>query len=84
MTEEELLELLVALVPESFEGWMAIMVTASAILSIILPKPSDDAHPLVRIGHKAICLIGLGAGRLKAAGKIGAIAKIGSALRRRQ
>lgn len=73
MSEEELLELLVSFAPESLEGWMAIAVTASAILSYILPKPKEDAHILVRTGHKIICVLGLGATKLRAAGKVGQI-----------
>lgn len=72
MTEEELLEILLAFLPESFEGWAATVVSVSALLSFILPKPADDAHPVLRIGHKFICVMGLGATKLRAAGKIGA------------
>lgn len=81
MSEEELLELLISFAPERLESWAPIVVTASAFLSFILPKPKEDAHPLVRAGYKVICVFGLGAGRLKAAGKLGKLAKIGTALR---
>lgn len=73
MPEEELLELLLAFLPESLEDWAAYVVTVSAILSFILPTPADDAHPLLKAGHKAICVFGLGATKLKTAGKIGQI-----------
>lgn len=73
MSEEELLELLVSFAPESLQSWLALVVTVSAFLSFILPKPKADAHPLVCAGHKLICVLGLGAARLRAAGKIGRI-----------
>lgn len=73
MSEEELLELLVSLAPDSLEGWLAIVVTASAFLSYILPKPKEDAPILIRTGHKIISVLGLGATKLRAAGKVGQI-----------
>lgn len=73
MTEEELLEVLLAFLPESFEGWAATVVSVSALLSFILPEPADDAHPVLRMGHKLISVMGLGATKLRAAGKIGAV-----------
>lgn len=79
MTEDEILELLLNFLPESLEGWLGMGLAVCAILSLILPPPAEDAHPAYRIGHRLICIFGLGAGKLKAAGKIG---KIGTLLRR--
>lgn len=73
MTEEDLFELILTFTPGSLEGWLATVVTISAFLSFILPKPDEDAHPLLRAGHKVICVLGLGATRLRAAGKVGGI-----------
>lgn len=70
MTEEELIEFLMAFWPESLEGWLAYVMLASAILSYVLPKPSDDAHPILRAGHRFVCILGCGATKLRAAGKV--------------
>lgn len=83
MPEDEIIEILLGIMPESLEGWLGVSMAISALLSIILPAPSENAHPVLKIGHKAICVLGLGAGKLKGMGKIGAIAKIGAAIRRK-
>ncbi len=79
MTEEDLLEILLAFLPESFEGWAATVVSVSAILSFILPAPAENAHPALRIGHRLIGILGLGATKLRAAGKIGGALRKGKA-----
>ncbi len=73
MTEEELIGFFMAFLPESLEGWMAYVMLASAVLSCVLPKPADDAHPVLRMGHKLICIFSFGAARLRAAGKIAGV-----------
>lgn len=78
MTEEELVEFLMAFLPESLEGWLAYAMLISAVLSCVLPAPSGDAHPALRAGYKFVCILGCGATRLRAAGKIA------SALRRKK
>lgn len=70
MTEEELIELLMAFVPESFEGWLAYVIPISAILSYILPAPPENAHPVVKAGHKMLFILGIGASKIRAAGKV--------------
>lgn len=78
MTEEELVEFLLAFLPESFGGWLGAGMAISAILSLILPKPAENSHPAWKICHRAICVFGLGAGKLKAAGRL---AKAGTLIR---
>ena len=70
MTEEELIEFLMAFLPESLEGWLAWAMLVSAVLSYVLPTPPDDAHPALRMGHRFICILGCGATKLRAAGKL--------------
>ena len=82
MTEDEILELLLNFLPESWEGWLGTVIAIAAVLSLVLPAPAEDAHPAYRIGHRLICIFGLGVGKLKAAGKLGKIARIGSILKR--
>ncbi|MBD5608193.1 MAG: hypothetical protein HDQ93_05010 [Desulfovibrio sp.] len=54
-----------------------------AILSLALPAPAEDAHPLIRFGHRLICIVGLGAGRLRTAGKLGKLGKLANLVRRK-
>lgn len=84
MTEEELLEIILTFLPESLEGWIGTGMALSAVLSLILPAPADDSHPAYKVCHRAICIFGLGASKLRAAGKLGKLAKIGAAIGRRQ
>lgn len=77
MTEDELLEMLLAFVPENWGGWLAFAVTVAALLAIVLPAPKEDAHPAVRVCHRLVCILGLGSSRLRAAGKLGALLKKG-------
>lgn len=74
MTEEDLLEVLTAFMPETLEGWLALAVILCAFLAIILPAPKEGSHPAWKTCHRAICILGMGAGKLRAAGKIGKIA----------
>lgn len=83
MTEEELLEIIMTYLPESLEGWIGTGMAISAVLSLILPAPAEDSHRAYKICHRALCIFGLGASKLKAAGKIGKLAKIGKAIGRR-
>lgn len=79
--EAELLELLAALVPEGWEGWLALGFGLCALLSVILPEPSESAHPALKCGHRALSVLGLGASRLKAAGRLGKLVSLGKRLR---
>lgn len=76
MNEEEFLLLLVEWLPENPEALGAAIMALCALLSLVLPKPAEDAHPLLKIGHKIILILGMGAGKLRAAGKIGKLGKI--------
>lgn len=79
--EEDIIHLLFEVLPATWEGWLGIVIVVCAILAVVLPKPSDDAHPLIHLGYRLICIFGLGVSRLRGGGKLGAIAKIGSLLR---
>lgn len=71
MSEDDLLELVVAFLPETLEGWAAVAVLACLVVSLVVPAPSEDSHPAWIIGHRLIRILGLGAGKLRGAGKIG-------------
>lgn len=81
MTEAELLDMLAALAPEGWEGWLALGFGLCALLSVILPEPPESAHPALKCGHRALCILGLGASRLKAAGRLGKVARLASMFR---
>lgn len=68
MDEAEILEMILAWLPETLEGWLAIGCGACAILAIAIPEPPESAHPAIKICHRLVCIFGLGAGKLRAAG----------------
>lgn len=76
MDEAELVDLMVAFLPETVEGWLASAVLCCLVLSLVLPCPRENSHPAYKIAHRLIGIVGLGAGRLRAAGKIGKITGI--------
>ena len=84
MNETELLELLEFFAPETLEGWLAAGVIICAVLAIVLPHPGEDSHPAWRLCHKIICVVGIGAGRMKAAGRLGKIGKLTGIFRRKK
>lgn len=73
MSEEELVEFLLAFFPETWEGWLGAVMAVSAVLAYVIPAPDENAHKLVKVGHKLLCVMGLGASKIRAAGKIGRI-----------
>lgn len=83
MDESEIIEFILAYLPETLESWAGLVMAGCAILSLALPAPAEDAHPLVRAGHRLICIVGLGAGKLRAAGKLGKIGRIANIIRRK-
>lgn len=83
MNEDELIELLTFLAPETLEGWLAWLVIICAFLAVALPAPAGNAHPLWKVSHRLISIIGLGAGKMRAAGKLGKIGKIASIFRKK-
>lgn len=76
MTEDDLLELLTAFAPETLEGWLALGVIICAIVAVAVPAPPENAHPAIRGCHRIICILGMGAGKMRAAGKLGKLAGI--------
>lgn len=81
MGEDEILELLAYLAPETLEGWLAAAVIICAVAAVAVPPPPEDAHPLWKIVHRIISIVGLGAGKMRAAGRIG---KLGQLFRRKK
>lgn len=76
MTEDDLLELLNIFLPETVEGWLAAVIIVCAIVAVAVPPPAENAHPALRVCHRIICIVGMGAGKMRAAGKIGKLGKI--------
>lgn len=76
MNEDDFLELLDFFMPETLEGWLAAGMIVCAVLAILLPHPDEDSHPAWRLCHKIICVVGMGAGKMKAAGRLGKIGKL--------
>lgn len=76
MSEEELLELVIGFLPDTLEGWTGVVLVISAMLSLILPAPRSSDSAFYKGLHKALCIISLGTGKLKTAGRIGRFGRI--------
>lgn len=56
--DEELLELVLAYLPESLEAWVGLAIVACTVLTLIWPEPSKSAHPFVRGLHALVNALG--------------------------
>lgn len=52
--DEELFDLLLAYLPDSFEGWIGLAIVFCAVLASFWPKPSEKAHPFWRGLHSLV------------------------------
>lgn len=75
MTEDDLLELLSIFLPETVEGWLAAVIIICAVVAVAVPSLAENAHPVLRVCHRIICILGIGAGKMHAAGKISKLGK---------
>ncbi len=56
---------LLALLPESWEGWITLTVTVCAAVSACWPRPADDAPGLVRLLYTVVNALGCNAGKAR-------------------
>lgn len=56
---------LLALLPESWEGWITLTVTVCAVVSACWPRPADDAPGLVRLLYTVVNALGCNAGKAR-------------------
>lgn len=56
---------LLALLPESWEGWITLTVTACAVVSACWPRPADDAPGLVRLLYTVVNALACNAGKAR-------------------
>lgn len=61
----EALSGLLALLPESWEGWVTLVVTLCAAVSALWPRPAEDAPALVRLLYTVVNALGFNAGKAK-------------------
>lgn len=61
----EALSGLLALLPESWEGWVTLAVTLCAAVSALWPRPAEDAPALVRLLYTVVNALGFNAGKAK-------------------
>lgn len=81
--EDEFLDIILSIFPDTWDSWIALIVIVCAILAAILPAPSKRAHAIWKSLHKVITWIGTGATKLKKTGKLATISKIGGLIKRR-
>ena len=56
---------LLALLPESWEGWITLTVTVCAVISACWPRPADDAPGLVRLLYTVVNALACNAGKAR-------------------
>lgn len=61
----EALSGLLAMLPESWEGWVTLVVTLCAAVSALWPRPAEDAPALVRLLYTVVNALGFNAGKAK-------------------
>lgn len=79
--DADLVDILLSILPQSWEAWTGVVIIVCAILAAVLPRPPKTAHPAWHVCHRIICCLGLGASKVR--GRIGVDARVGSALRRK-
>ena len=57
--------LLLGYLPESWSGWVTLVVTICAALSAVWPRPSDSASPVLRLLYTVVNAVGFNAGKAK-------------------
>ncbi len=61
----DLIESLLGYLPESWSGWVTLVVTICAALSAVWPRPSDSASPVLRLLYTVVNAVGFNAGKAK-------------------
>lgn len=61
----EALSGLLALLPESWEGWVTLAVTLCAAVSALWPRPAEDAPALVRLLYTVVNALGINVAKAK-------------------
>lgn len=56
---------LLAMLPESWEGWITLTVTVCAVVSACWPRPADDAPALVRLLYTVVNALACNAGKAR-------------------
>ena len=56
--DEELLELVLAYLPESLETWVGLAIIICAFLPFFWPEPAESAHPFLRGLHALVRTLG--------------------------
>lgn len=52
--DEELFDLVLAYLPDSFEGWIGAAIVFCAVLAALWREPAETAHPLWRGLHRLV------------------------------
>lgn len=61
----EALSGLLAMLPESWEGWVTLAVTLCAAVSALWPRPAEDAPALVRLLYTVVNALGINVAKAK-------------------
>ena len=61
----QLISLLMPYLPESWGGWITLVVTVCAVLDAVIPRPKAGANPVWRITYAIMNALGCNVGRAK-------------------
>lgn len=56
---------LLGYLPDSWNGWVTLLIALCAALSAVWPRPADSASPVVRLLYAVVNAIGFNAGKAK-------------------
>lgn len=68
----DLVGTLLGYLPDSWNGWVTLVVTLCAALSAVWPRPKDSASPVVRLLYAVVNALGFNAGKARNADDVAA------------
>lgn len=56
---------LLGYLPDSWNGWVTLVIALCAVLSAVWPRPADSASPVVRLLYTVVNAVGFNAGKAR-------------------
>lgn len=61
----DVVSVLLGYLPESWSGWVTLVIAICAAVSAVWSRPADNAHPLIRFLYLVVNAVGFNSGRAK-------------------
>lgn len=71
----QLIALLLPYLPESWGGWVTLVVTVCAVLDAVIPRPKAGANPVWRVAYAIMNALGCNVARAKNASAVSDVLK---------